>query len=95
MHRDLATGDVLVDLALHRLPAIGPEPGLLGWDGHMRMEFDDAVWSLDDLDLRTWLVEPVPRADVGRKRNQTSALQRDEVSGFHAQQSTCIVVIPQ
>ncbi len=67
---NLASADVLVDLALHTLPAFRPEPGLFGLHRNRRVELDHAVVALDDSDLCAGPIEAAAPAQVGREREQ-------------------------
>lgn len=58
--RHAAGGDMRIDFALHRLPALGPEPALVGRHGQDRKQLDPAVLLLDDLELSSGLVEMEP-----------------------------------
>ncbi len=62
-------GDVCVRLALHLLPPVRPEPGLLGRNRHHRNEFDATVLLFDELYLGVRAVEVKPPPQVRRKRN--------------------------
>ena len=62
-----ALGDVGIDLPLHLLPALGPEPRLVRRDRDRRMQLDHAVGTLDDLDLAARLVDAEPPTDVRRQ----------------------------
>ncbi len=72
----LALLDVGIDLPLHLLPALRPEPGLVGRDRHGRVQLDDAVIAFDDLDLGARLVDPEPAPDVRRQRDEATLLDR-------------------
>jgi len=61
---DLATFDVLIYLALHILPTVGPEPRLLSRNGDLRAKLDYAILAFDDLHLCSRFVETVATADV-------------------------------
>ena len=53
-----ATGrDVLIDLALHCLPALGPEPSLIRRHRKNGSKLDGAVVLFDDFYLRAGLVQ--------------------------------------
>ncbi len=51
------SGDVLLGLTLHRLPALGPEPRLIGAMREDRMQLDHPIGATDHFDLGAWLVE--------------------------------------
>lgn len=59
---DVTTGDVFVDFAFSGLPSLGPEPPLVCWGG-AKLEY--AVLTLNDFDLRTWLIEVQSSAHFG------------------------------
>ena len=73
----LASTEVLIDLTLAALPLLGPEPGLIRWDGQRWPQLDHPVLALGELDLRARLVQVVPPADRGRQRDDTARLHRD------------------
>ena len=80
MRGDPTGGEVLGDLALHRLPPIRPEPALVGWDRQNGLEFDDSVLALDDPDLCPRLVKVQAAAEVGRQCDGPARLDRYEVT---------------
>lgn len=53
---DATSGNIGLCLSLHLLPALSPEPRLIGGVRQQRMQLDDTVVALDDLDLRARLV---------------------------------------
>ena len=55
--RDPTGGDVRIDLALHRLPPLRPEPALIGRNRQDRKKLHPAIFLFDDLDLGAWLIE--------------------------------------
>ena len=61
-------GDIRVGVALHLLPALRPEPGLVSGYRRQWVQLDDLVLPLDDAYLRSGLVQVVPSTQVGRKR---------------------------
>src|SRR5215207_8544135 len=71
----LACGDLRVGLVLASLPAVGPEPCLVGRNGHVRMKLDDAVVTFDDFHLSTGFIELMAPAYVHRQRQRSTALQ--------------------
>lgn len=73
-------GDVLVDLAFHRLPSIGPEPTLVGRDRQNGLELDHAVFTLDDPDLRPGFIKVHAAAKLGRQGDGPARLDRDEMA---------------
>ena len=92
---DPACRDVLIDLAFHRLPSIGPEPALIGRDWQDGLEFDHTILTLDDPDLCPGLVKVHPSAQVGRQSDGPARLHGDEValhgrSRIAAMQYRCI-----
>ncbi len=68
---------ILVNLALAFLPPLGPKPALVSRCGQRRPQFENAVLSLDQLDLSTRLVEVKPPTNVGRERDGAPALHAD------------------
>ena len=84
-HGDTAGSHVLIDLALHGLPAIGPEPSLIRRNGQNLPELDAAIVLLHDLDLRARFVQMQPAPKVSRQCNRTSRLDGDEMR-FHVMQ---------
>jgi hypothetical protein len=67
----LAAFDVLVDLAFHALPSIGPEPRLLRRNREPWPKLDHSVVSLDDLDVRARLVEAITAPKLRWKGEET------------------------
>lgn len=77
MRCDSAGCHMLVNLALAFLPPLGPKPALVSRYGQRRPQFENAVLSLDQLDLSTRLVEVEPPTNVGRERDGAPALHAD------------------
>ncbi len=59
-NRDSSGRHVFVHFALHRLPALGPEPALIGGHWQDRTELDSAVLQLDHLELSAGLIKVQP-----------------------------------
>jgi hypothetical protein len=55
------------------LPALAPEPCLVGAVRQQRMQLDHPIVTLDDLHLRAGLVEVIAVADLGRQRDRPAA----------------------
>ena len=55
--------------ALTCLPLGCPEPGLVDRDRDLRQQLDDAVISLDHLDLSPGLIQVVATPKIGRQDN--------------------------
>lgn len=85
MYLNLTGLDVSIHLAFALLPALRPEPPLVGWDGNMRMELDDSIVALDDLDLRAWLIKVVTTTKPSWERDGAAILNAD-VDGCHGQE---------
>ncbi len=92
--RDLTPSDMVIHLALHALPALRPEPDLVGRDRDGGMQLDDAVGALDDLHLHPRLIEVEAASDVGRQGDQATPLDRHVRSVVtHEWQHSSIAVI--
>ena len=81
-------GDILVRFALHGLPALGPEPGLVGRDGQDRLQLDVTVLVLDDLHLCARLVQVHAPPKVSRQGDGPAGLHRDEVALHDGEQDS-------
>jgi hypothetical protein len=68
VHRRLVSFYVLVDVAFHSLPTVGPKPRLVRRDREPGPKFDDAVVALDDLDVRAGFVQAITTTELCRKR---------------------------
>ncbi|MCU1490702.1 MAG: hypothetical protein JWM85_2107 [Acidimicrobiaceae bacterium] len=66
---DAPRSEVLVRLALHRLPALAPEPSLVCLDRKGRTQLDDTVLALNELDLCTRLIEVVTLGNASSRAN--------------------------
>lgn len=60
------------------LPLGRPEPGLFDWDGYLRSQLDDAVISLDHLDLSPGLIQVMAPPKIGRQNNLSPTSDADK-----------------
>lgn len=67
--------NVRIGFALAPLPLLTPEPILTDGDGEVRSEFDDAIFPLGYLNLRSRLVKSPPAANVRRQGEDAARLQ--------------------
>jgi hypothetical protein len=75
---DLAGCDVLVDPALALLPLSRPKPRLVGGHGDVRVELDNPIVSLHDLDLGPRLIQMETSSQASGQDNLASAPHTDK-----------------
>jgi hypothetical protein len=83
MNLDFARLDVSIHLTLALLPPFRPKPFLVGWDGDVGVQFDDAVIALDNFDLSAGFVEVVTTTKPSGKCERSPRLDA-EVDRRHA-----------
>lgn len=86
---DMPCSDVLIDLALHGLPALAPEPALVRSHRQDATKLHQAVFPLDDLELGARLIKVKSLAKTDRKSDRSTRLDRHVVF-FHAMQHSSI-----
>jgi hypothetical protein len=91
-NRDPTRGDVGVGFALHRLPAIGPEPGLVSRHRDDRHQLEAPVIVLDQLELRVRAIEMETAPEIGRKGDRAACLDGKDVR-LHALQHNGITAL--
>src|SRR5699024_3452530 len=74
---DLSSRDELVDLALPLLPALSPEPRLIGRHRKCRPQLQDTVLAFSDLQLGAGLIQVHTLPDVRRECNDAAALKAE------------------
>ena len=79
-HSDAPSGHVFVDLTLHLLPLLGPEPCLIRWYRDVWAELDHPVVPLDHLHLGPRLIQVVTLPDLGGEHEISTRLDADECS---------------
>lgn len=84
VHARLAPSDVLVHLTLHVLPALAPEPGLLGGYRETRAQLEHAVLALDKLHMRARLIEMMAPPHLRGQRQNAARLESEKVASLHA-----------
>jgi hypothetical protein len=78
MGRHMPGLDMGVDLTLALLPALGPEPPLVGWDRQSSSEFEHPVLAFGHLQLCTGLVQVQPSAYISGQGYRAAPLDAEE-----------------
>ena len=91
--RGSAGGNVGVGLALQCLPALSPEPSLIGRYSHNGLQLEHAILSLDEPDLGSGFLEVQATAEIWGQGDGPPGLDTQDVALHALQHSSNAAVV--